>query len=57
MSIYINGSNREKNCYTILKDIMGKDDKLISLDSVKGNYGEKYVNIIKELEEKVRGEY
>lgn len=30
MSLYINGSNREKNCYTILKDIMKENDKLIS---------------------------
>lgn len=38
MSLYINGSNREKNCYTILKDIMGKDDKLISLANKSINY-------------------
>lgn len=31
MNVFVNGSNREKNCYTILKDIMTKDDELISL--------------------------
>lgn len=38
MSLYINGSNREKNCYTILKDIMKENDKLISLASRSINY-------------------
>lgn len=38
MNIYINGSNQEKNCYNILKDIMEKDDKLISLASKSINY-------------------
>lgn len=31
MSLFINASSREKNCYTILKDLMGKGDELISL--------------------------
>lgn len=31
MNLFINGSNREKNCYSILKDIMEEKDKLISL--------------------------
>ena len=31
MNLFINGSNREKNCYTILKDIKKEDDELISL--------------------------
>lgn len=38
MNLYINGSNREKNSYTILKDIMEKDDKLISLARKSINY-------------------
>ncbi len=38
MNLYINGSNREKNSYTILKSIMGKEDKLISLAGKKINY-------------------
>lgn len=31
MNVLINGSNREKNCYHILKNIMTEQDKLISL--------------------------
>lgn len=31
MNLFINGSNREKNNYNILKDIMISDDELISL--------------------------
>lgn len=31
MNLFINGSNREQNCYTILKDIKKEDDELISL--------------------------
>lgn len=31
MNLFINGSNREQNCYTILKDIKKNDDELISL--------------------------
>lgn len=38
MNLYINGSNREKNSYTILKDIREKDDKLISLARKSINY-------------------
>lgn len=38
MNLYINGSNREKNSYTILKDIMEKNDKLISLANKSINY-------------------
>ena len=38
-----------------LKNLSSGD--IETIDSVKGNYGEKYVNIIKELQEKVRGEY
>lgn len=38
MSLFINGSNREKNCYTILKDMMNEEDKLISLASKHINY-------------------
>lgn len=33
MNIFINGSNREKNCYNILKDIMTDKDELISLSN------------------------
>lgn len=33
MNLFINGSNREKNCYTILKDIKKKNDELISLSN------------------------
>lgn len=38
MNLYINGSNQEKNCYNILKDIMEKEDKLISLAGKSINY-------------------
>lgn len=38
MNLYINGSNQEKNCYNILKDIMKKEDKLISLAGKSINY-------------------
>lgn len=31
MNLFINGSNREKNNYNILKDIIKEDDELISL--------------------------
>ena len=31
MNLFINGSNREQNCYKILKDIKKENDKLISL--------------------------
>lgn len=31
MNLFINGSNREKNCFNILKDIMSDGDELISL--------------------------
>lgn len=31
MNLFINGSNREQNCYTILKDIKKNNDELISL--------------------------
>lgn len=31
MNIYISGSNRKQNCYHILEDIKGEEDKLISL--------------------------
>ena len=29
MNLYINGSNRNKNCYTVLNDLKKKNDKLI----------------------------
>lgn len=38
MNLYINGSNREKNSYNILRDIMEEEDKLISLASKNINY-------------------
>lgn len=31
MDLYICGSNRNKNCYKVLKDLKNEDDKLISL--------------------------
>ena len=31
MDLYINGSNRNKNCYTVLKDLKEEKDKLIAL--------------------------
>ena len=33
MNILINGSNRKKNCYHILKDIITEQDELISLSN------------------------
>ena len=33
MNLFINGSNREKNSYNILKDIMNENDELISLSN------------------------
>ena len=38
MNLFINGSNREKNCYTILKDIKNKNDELISLSNKNIKY-------------------
>lgn len=51
MNLYINGSNREKNCYTILQDIMEKNDKLISLARKDINYCLGCNACMKELEE------
>lgn len=31
MKLFINASSRKKNCYTLLKDLMDKDDELVSL--------------------------
>lgn len=31
MNLYVNGSNRKKNCYNVLKDLKNNNDKLISL--------------------------
>ncbi len=31
MTLYISGSNRKKNCYKIVQDLKGKNDKLIAL--------------------------
>lgn len=31
MNLYINGSNRNQNCYTILQDLKNEEDKLFSL--------------------------
>ena len=31
MTLYISGSNRKKNCYKILEDLKGENDKLIAL--------------------------
>lgn len=38
MNLFINGSNREKNCYNILKDIMTTNDELISLSHKEIKY-------------------
>lgn len=38
MNLYINGSNRNKNCYTVLNDLKQKNDKLISLANKKIEY-------------------
>lgn len=33
MNLLINGSNRERNCYNILKELQNQDDELISLSN------------------------
>lgn len=38
MKLFINGSNRKKNSYRFLKDLMEKDDKLISLSEKNIKY-------------------
>lgn len=38
MNLYINGSNRNKNCFKILKNLKNDDDKLISLTNKSINY-------------------
>ncbi len=38
MKLFINGSNRKKNCYNFLKDLMDKEDKLISLSDKNIKY-------------------
>lgn len=38
MNLYINGSNRNKNCFKILKNLKNDDDKLISLANKSINY-------------------
>ena len=38
MNLYINGSNRNKNCYRVLNDLKETDDRLISLADKKINY-------------------
>ncbi len=38
MDLYINGSNRKKNCYKILNDLKKNDDKLISLSDKNIKY-------------------
>ncbi len=50
MNLYINGSNRKKNCYRILNDIKEKEDKLISLSDTKINFCRGCCSCIKELD-------
>ena len=38
MDLYINGSNRNKNCYTVLKDLKEEKDKLIALSEKNIQY-------------------
>ena len=38
MNLYINGSNRNQNCYVILKDLKDEKDKLFSLADKSINY-------------------
>ncbi len=38
MNLYISGSNRKRNCYQILKDLISQEDKLISLDEKNIHY-------------------
>lgn len=38
MNLYINGSNRNKNCYKVLKDLKTENDKLISLADKSINF-------------------
>lgn len=38
MNLYINGSNRNKNCFKVLNDLKQNDDKLISLADKSINY-------------------
>lgn len=50
MNLFINGSNRKKNCYRILNDIKEKEDKLISLSDKKINFCKGCCSCIKELD-------
>ena len=38
MNLFINASNREKNCFKILKDIIGQEDYFSSLSSKNIEY-------------------
>lgn len=38
MNLYINGSNRNKNCFKVLSDLKNEEDKLISLADKTINY-------------------
>lgn len=50
MNLYINGSNRNKNCYTVLNDLKEDEDKLISLADKKIDYCLGCCSCIKDLE-------
>lgn len=50
MNLYINGSNRNKNCYKILNDLKEDDDKLISLSEKNIKYCLGCSSCINELE-------
>ncbi len=50
MNLYINGSNRNKNCFKVLSDLKSEDDKIISLADKNINYCRGCSSCIKELE-------
>ncbi len=50
MNLYINGSNRKKNCYKVLSDLKSDNDKLISLSDTKISYCKGCSSCINELE-------
>lgn len=50
MNLYINGSNRKKNCYKVLSDIKNDNDKLISLSDTNIEFCKGCCSCMNELE-------
>lgn len=50
MNLYINGSNRKKNCYKVLSDIKNDNDKLISLSDTNIEFCKGCSSCMNELE-------